>query len=157
MKEDLYRSKSLLIGRVIEGCNAKVEDDIKGLQGARILLEDGTYISTDKDGRWHADNITPGTHVVQLDKDSLPSNYEVMTCEANSRFAGRNYSQFVNIKGGTLWRADFYVQKRLFDSVSGAKEDTSKPEALPTSGANQREFSLVEKLPYNIEIGRAHV
>ena len=151
VKEELYRGKSLLIGRVIEGCNAKVEDDIKGLQGARILLEDGTYISTDKDGRWHADNIAPGTHVVQLDKDSIPSNYEVMTCEANSRFAGRNYSQFVNIKGGTLWRADFYVQKRLFDSVSGAKEDTSKLEALPTNGANQREFSLVEKLPYNIE------
>ena len=146
VKEDLYRSKSLLIGRVIEGCNAKVEDDIKGLQGARILLEDGTYISTDKDGRWHADNIKPGTHVVQLDKDSLPSNYEVMTCEANSRFAGRNYSQFVNIQGGTLWRADFYVQK-----IVGAKEDTSKPEALPTDGANQRQPSLVEKLPYNTE------
>ena len=146
VKEDLYRSKSLLIGRVIEGCNAKVEDNVKGLQGARILLEDGTYITTDKDGRWHADNIKPGTHVVQLDKDSLPSNYEVMTCEANSRFAGRNYSQFVNIQGGTLWRADFYVQR-----IAGAKEETSKPEALPTDGANQRQLSLVEKLPYTPE------
>ncbi len=146
VNEDLYRSKSLLVGRVIVGCNSKVEDDLVGLQGVRILLEDGTYITTDKDGRWHADNIRPGTHVVQLDKDSLPSNYEVMTCEANSRFAGRNYSQFVNIQGGTMWRANFYVQK-----IAGAKEDTSKPEALPTDGANQRQLQLIEKLPYNTE------
>lgn len=144
VREDLFRSKSLLVGRVIEGCPANIEEASKGLQGARILLEDGTYITTDKDGRWHADNIKPGTHVVQLDKDSLPNDIEVISCATNNRFAGRTYSQFVNIQGGTMWRADFYVQKK-----AGAKEDSGKPEALPTDGANQRAFQLVEKLPFN--------
>jgi uncharacterized repeat protein (TIGR01451 family) len=111
--EDLMRSKAILMGRVIVGgCDGSEKENEIGLQGARIVMENGTYILTDKDGKWHVDNITPGTHVVQLDKDSLPADYEVMTCEQNTRFAGRNYSQFVNVRGGTLWRADFHVRKK---------------------------------------------
>jgi uncharacterized repeat protein (TIGR01451 family) len=113
VREDLMRSRAILVGRVIIGsCDDSVTNDKDGLQNARIVLEDGTTILTDKDGRWHADNILPGTHVVQLDVDSLPANYEVATCEDNTRFAGRNYSQFVNVRGGSLWRADFHVQKK---------------------------------------------
>jgi uncharacterized repeat protein (TIGR01451 family) len=114
VREDLMRSRAILMGRVIIGsCDDRVDNDKDGLQNAQIILEDGTTILTDKDGHWHADNILPGTHVVQLDVDSLPTNYEVMTCEENSRFGGRNYSQFVNVRGGTLWRADFHVQKKV--------------------------------------------
>ena len=114
VREDLMRSRAILMGRVIIGsCDDRVDNDKDGLQNAQIMLEDGTTILTDKDGRWHADNIRPGTHVVQLDVESLPANYEVMTCEENSRFGGRNYSQFVNVRGGSLWRADFHVQKKV--------------------------------------------
>ncbi len=127
--EDLMRSRAILMGRVIIGsCDGKVDNDKDGLQNARIVLEDGTYILTDKDGRWHADNIRPGSHVVQLDTDSLTDDYEVVTCEKNSRFAGRNYSQFVNVRGGSLWRADFHVQKkavkemRLIQNLSALRE-----------------------------------
>jgi uncharacterized repeat protein (TIGR01451 family) len=113
VREDLYRNKAILIGRVIDGsCDDKVENDAKGLANARIVLQDGTYILTDKEGRWHIDNLRPGTHVVQLDLDSLPRDYEVLACEKNTRFAGRKYSQFVNLRGGSLWRADFHVQKK---------------------------------------------
>ncbi len=113
VREDLMRSRAILMGRVIIGsCDGRADNDKDGLQNARILLEDGTYILTDKDGRWHADNIRPGTHVVQLDLDSLTDDYEVVACEKNARFAGRNYSQFVNVRGGSLWRADFHVQRK---------------------------------------------
>ena len=132
VREDLYRNESILIGRVIDGsCDDEVGNDTKGLKGARVLLENGTQILTDKEGRWHMDNVRPGTHVVQLDLDSLPKNYEVMSCEKNSRFAGRTYSQFVNLQGGALWRADFHVQKkapialRLTQSI-GAKDVDEK-------------------------------
>jgi uncharacterized repeat protein (TIGR01451 family) len=112
VREDLYRNKAILIGRVIDGsCDDRVDNDLKGLANARIVLQDGSYILTDKEGRWHMDNLRPGTHVVQLDLDSLPKDYEVMDCEKNDRFAGSRYSQFVNLRGGTLWRADFHVQK----------------------------------------------
>jgi uncharacterized repeat protein (TIGR01451 family) len=116
--QDLYSDKALLVGRVIDGsCDDKVDNDVKGLANARILLEDGSYILTDQEGRWHMDNLRPGTHVVQLDLDSLPRDYEVVACEKNDRFAGRAYSQFVNLQGGTLWRADFYVHKKTPESV----------------------------------------
>jgi uncharacterized repeat protein (TIGR01451 family) len=113
VQDDLMRTRAILMGRVIIGsCDETVANDKDGLVGARILLEDGTYILTDKEGRWHADNIRAGTHVVQLDLESLPQDYEVMACEKNARFAGRAYSQFVNLQPGSLWRADFHVQKK---------------------------------------------
>ena len=120
VREDLNRSRAILMGRVIVGsCDDDVANDLVGLEKARIVLQDGTYILTDKEGRWHADNIRPGTHVVQLDLDSLPKGYEVVQCQDNSRFAGRNYSQFVNVKGGSLWRADFYVRRSGFSPTAG--------------------------------------
>jgi len=118
VQDDLFSQKALLIGRVIVGsCDDRVENDDKGLAGARVLLENGTYVITDREGRWHMDNISPGTHVVQLDLDSLPEDYEVVACEENTRFAGRSFSQFVNVRGGTLWRADFHVRKRPAESI----------------------------------------
>ncbi|MEQ1661546.1 MAG: hypothetical protein ABL877_02495 [Thiobacillus sp.] len=113
VREDLMRSRAILLGRVIIGsCDDKVNNDANGLAQARVVLQDGTAVLTDEHGRWHADNLRPGTHVVQLDLDSLPPDYEVVRCEKNSRFAGRSYSQFVNLRGGSLWRADFHVQKK---------------------------------------------
>jgi len=118
VREDLFRDKAILIGRVIVGsCDDKVENDDRGLANARVLLEDGRYVLTDREGRWHMDNIKPGTHVVQLDLDSLPEDYEVVACEQNTRFAGRSFSQFVNVRGGTLWRADFHVRKRAPEAI----------------------------------------
>jgi uncharacterized repeat protein (TIGR01451 family) len=114
VREDLFRNKTILIGRVIDGsCDDQVENDAKGLANARIVLQDGTYALTDKEGRWHIDNLRAGTQVVQLDLDSLPKDYEVASCEKNTRFAGRMYSQFVNLHPGALWRADFHVQKKV--------------------------------------------
>jgi uncharacterized repeat protein (TIGR01451 family) len=119
VREDLNRSRAILLGRVtqVESCENTTEDEQpgaakepRGLAGVRVLMQDGTYIVTDQEGRWHADNIRPGTHVVQLDETSLPKGVELQACEQNSRTGGRNFSQFVNLRGGTLWRADFRLK-----------------------------------------------
>ena len=129
VREDLYRNKTILLGRVIDGsCDDKVENDDRGLANARIVLENGTYILTDKEGRWHIDNLRPGTHVVQLDLDSLPRDYEVVACENNTRFAGRSYSQFVNLQPGTMWRADFHVRKKAPESVMITQTFSAEPD-----------------------------
>ena len=123
VREDLNRSRATLLGRVmqVESCEDTEGDagDEKGdlasqplgLKGVRVMLQDGTYIVTDHEGRWHADNLRPGTHVVQLDETSLPKGFELQACEQNSRTGGRNFSQFVNLRGGTLWRADFRLKR----------------------------------------------
>ena len=119
VREDLNRSRAILVGRVtqVESCEKTSEEEQagtanqpRGLAGVRVLMQDGTYIVTDQEGRWHADNIRPGTHVVQLDETSLPKSVELQACDQNTRTSGRNFSQFVNLRGGTLWRADFRLK-----------------------------------------------
>ena len=112
VREDLNRSRAILMGRVtqLESCDKTEGVEPLGLKGVRVMLQDGTYIVTDNEGRWHADNIRPGTHVVQLDEPSLPRGYVLENCDQNSRTGGRNFSQFVNVRGGSLWRADFRLK-----------------------------------------------
>ena len=84
--------------------------DIPGVQNIRLYLEDGRFVDTDENGMYHFEGLRPGTHVVQLDLASVPDGMEVFSCEKNTRFAGTPHSQFVDMQGGTLWRADFYLR-----------------------------------------------
>ncbi len=111
--EELMRSRAILMGQVvIEPNEAALLKERKGVKKVRIYMEDGRYALTDERGMYHFDNVTPGTHVVQLDLDTLPPQYEASLSHNNTRFAGRAWSQFVDIQGGTLWRSDFYVSEK---------------------------------------------
>lgn len=111
VQEDLNRSRAILMGQVTvaPSCEADAGDpqSRRPIAGVRLLLQDGTYVVTDSDGNWHIDNVRPGTHVVQVDTATLPPGLQLHACEDNSRTGGRDHSQFVNVRGGTLWRADF--------------------------------------------------
>lgn len=111
IQSDLMQNVNTVIGRVRVGCDAHSAAGSVDLSGVRILMEDGSYAVTDKDGRFHFQGVKNGTHVVQLDKASLPKGYAVEACEDNTRFAGRDYSQFVDLNGGTLWRANFHIKR----------------------------------------------
>lgn len=95
----------------LERGNVSVGTELDGVAGVRIYLEDGTYVITDKHGKYHIEAVQPGTHVVQLDLASLPPGMQVIACEENSRFAGSAYSRFVDIRPGGLWRVDFHVEQ----------------------------------------------
>ncbi|MFT7137745.1 MAG: putative repeat protein (TIGR01451 family), partial [Sulfitobacter sp.] len=127
VRSDLFSEKAFLIGKVVlETCpedetdstenvdaGADVEpEEMQGIPGVRIYLEDGSYVVTDENGSWHMEGIEPGTHIVQMDVDTLEERYEASPCNDNSRFSGSPYSQFVDVRGGALWRADFKVQDR---------------------------------------------
>ena len=109
--DDFFSSKSFLMGRVSTGaCDEHDGQGELAVEGVRILLEDGTFAGTDKQGQYHFEGVTPGVHVVQMDLDTLPEGYEAVSCVRNDRFAGRAFSQFVDLQGGTLWRADFHLR-----------------------------------------------
>jgi len=92
--------------------NNEINDDgEQGIADVRVYLEDGTFVITDKDGLYHFKAVDSGTHVVQLDVDSLPERYEVVTLN-NTRFAGRTFSQFVDVQGGGVWRSNFRLRQR---------------------------------------------
>ncbi len=115
--EDLFSSKSILMGRVIwDDCKADFDSPIEqrpGVQGVRIYMEDGTFVNTDSNGQWHIEGVKPGSHVVQLDVDSLPDYLEVVECSQTSRRAGTPFSEFVEVQGGTLWRTDFHLRQKI--------------------------------------------
>lgn len=114
LREDLFRSTSTLIGRVVEGSCARdsfAED--MGVAGVRVYLEDGRYAVTDEGGRFHFEGLDPGTHVVQMDTVSVPEYFDVVGCANQARFAGGADSQFVDLSRGALQRADFYLQRKL--------------------------------------------
>ena len=129
VKEDLFSSRTTVVGRVSPSGCATGDAAGDGLAGVRIYLEDGTYVVTDQQGMYHFEGLEAGTHVVQLDLETLPKEYELISCEENSRFAQTPFSQFVDLQGGTLWRADFYTKK--------------KPEAPPVKGSVGIELASV--------------
>ena len=115
VREDLLQSKAILIGQVFaSGCDAT---EAKGMPDVRVWLEDGTFVVTDAEGKYHIEGIEAGSHVVAVDAATVPASHELVLCENNTRFAGDPGSQFIDVKGGTLWRADFYVAPKP-DQVS---------------------------------------
>lgn len=117
VRDDLNRERIILAGRVtvVDSCRDDEKDDKTtlpvALSDVRVMLQDGTYVLTDKEGRWHIDNLRAGTHVVQIDETTMPQDFEYEACEQNTRTGGRNFSQFVNVRPGSLWRADFRYMK----------------------------------------------
>ncbi len=117
LREDLFRSKSTIVGRVSEqscDANQKWARDITpgiGVEGVRIYMETGAYALSDADGLFHFEGVSEGTHVVQVDEETLPKGFDIMTCEENTRYAGRAISKFVDVQGGGIWRANFYLKR----------------------------------------------
>ena len=99
----------------------------QGVGDVRLLLDDGTYTSSDPNGQFHFEKVCDGTHVVQLDLESLPPDTEAIPCIQNTRFAGRSFSQFVDVQGGTLWRTDFYLRRKPQAAIWRARGAATRP------------------------------
>ena len=143
VRDDLLRTRATLIGRVSEqACDGNQEwardiEDGLGVQGVRIYLETGEYAVSDKNGLFHFQGVRPGTHVVQLDEETLPTGFEPMLCEENTRMAGSMTSQFVDVQGGSLWRANFYLKRNA---------DYVEPEAAPEQAEPVAEYLSFDQL-----------
>lgn len=150
IKDPLLSGVFTIIGRVYDGDCTTPWDQLRGVANARVMLEDGTYVVTDADGQYHFEGVRPGTHVVQLDAETLPGGLEPVSCIENTRFAGRNFSQFVDVKGGGLWRADFHTRARTADV--GIRMQ-SRLDVVP-SGASQS-GAVVQGLTHRIDVNGA--
>ncbi|MEL6868665.1 MAG: OmpA family protein [Pseudomonadota bacterium] len=113
LREDLFRSRSTLIGRVVEAdCTAERFADDVGVAGVRIYLEDGQFVVTDEHGRFHMEGLEPGRHTVQMDNLTIPEWLELARCDDAPRFGRRADSQWVNLSAGLVERADFYLKRK---------------------------------------------
>ncbi len=147
LRDALMQGVATIIGRVVESPCHTPWDDLKGVSGVRLLMEDGTYVSTDRDGLYHVEGVRPGTHVVQIDLASLPEGYEPVSCIANTRFANRAFSQFVEVQGGALWRADFYLRPVAKAAAQPAAAPAQDGEAGLRLATTELEPVVTEQAP----------
>lgn len=106
----LFSDAMTIIGRVTEGNCGDPVSRRKGVAGVRLLLENGTFVVSDRDGLYHFEGVTSGRHVVQLDTASIPVTHEAVACDVDTRQAGSAISRFVEGDGGLLKRVDFQLR-----------------------------------------------
>jgi len=152
LREDLLRSSSTIVGRISEKSCDGEEDWARhvrrgiGVEGVRLYMETGAYVVSDPDGLFHFEGVTEGTHVVQVDKETLPQGYALMECENTTRYAGSIQSQFVDVKGGGIWRANFYLKQ------VGAKAEVVNEEVFNDAKEHKKyDTSWLESQSANID------
>jgi len=102
-------SDGFIVGKIFTDCNRNgVQDSGEiGVPGVRIYLEDGSYVITDSEGKYDFYGISAKTHVLKVDRTSLPIGSELVLI--SNRQAGDPNSRFVDLKRGELHRADFAI------------------------------------------------
>ncbi|MBI2728272.1 MAG: DUF11 domain-containing protein [Polaromonas sp.] len=76
-----------------------------GIPGVRLVMLDGSFFITDSEGKYSVCGVKPQTHVVKVDRTTLPKGSRMVP--SSNRNAGVGDSLFVDLKGGELARADF--------------------------------------------------
>lgn len=124
----LFSDAMTIIGRVTEGGCGDPAGHRKGVPNVRIMLEDGTFTVTDRDGLYHFEGVRRGRHVVQVDGNAIPRTHAPVACDVDTRQAGSATSRFVEGEGGVLKRVDFQLRR------TGAAAEMAEP--LPITVAD---------------------
>ena len=105
----IFENVSVIIGRVfIDQNNDRLQNYAEpGVEGVRLMLEDGTYVITDREGKYHFSGINSGMHVLRLDETTLPSG--MIPAVLDSQNAMNPLSRTVELRYGTLHKANFRV------------------------------------------------
>ncbi|MEO0548286.1 MAG: OmpA family protein [Pseudomonadota bacterium] len=105
--DGLLSDRAYLIGSVWADADGDgVRDELEvGLPGARVWLEDGTWVETDELGRYSLYGLQPGLRIARLDPETLPQGYNAH--RTTSRQLGDGEMRFVGLVAGDLHRADF--------------------------------------------------
>ena len=101
-----------------------------GVPGVKLVMETGAYAITDAEGKYSICPITPKTHVLKVDKKTLPTDACAGLVPSSNQNAGDGGSIFADVKNGELHRADFILatcsQKGL-DAIKARR--SAAPEA----------------------------
>lgn len=127
---DTIAARMTLVGRVATGPCTPGNEGV-GIPGVRVMLEDGSFAITDRDGRYHFEGLEPGTHVVAIAPATLPSGAKPIDCERSTRSSGSAISRFVIGQGGSLAVADFRALVPGFEAPSPAAASTATAAASP--------------------------
>jgi large repetitive protein len=107
----VFSNDGCIIGKVYVDCDGNSAQNNEsgsrelGIPGVRLIMLDGTQITTDNEGKYSICGVKAQTHVIKVDRTTLPKGSRLMP--SSNRNAGVGDSIFVDLKGGELARADF--------------------------------------------------
>jgi uncharacterized repeat protein (TIGR01451 family) len=107
----VFSNEGCIVGKVYSDCDGNhVQNNAGGsrelgIPGVRLVMLDGSYVVTDADGKYSVCGVKPQTHVIKVDRKTLPLGARLLP--SSNRNAGDGNSIFVDMKGGEMARADF--------------------------------------------------
>ncbi|RZJ24159.1 MAG: DUF11 domain-containing protein, partial [Haliea sp.] len=107
----VFSNEGCITGKVYVDCDGNAMQNNNGgnrevgIPGVRLVMLDGTFFITDPEGKYSVCGIRSQTHVVKVDRTTLPKGSRLVP--SSNRNAGVGDSLFVDLKGGELGRADF--------------------------------------------------
>jgi uncharacterized repeat protein (TIGR01451 family) len=109
VQSGVFTNRGIIFGKIFVDKNRdRVQDAGEpGIAGVRLYIEDGSYVITDSEGKFSFYGIKPGTHVVKLDRTTLPPHAKLEVL--NTRNAGDSGSVFVELKAAEMHKANFAV------------------------------------------------
>lgn len=140
VERGVMNTDGIIIGKVYHDINRdgiqQKEDGELGVAGVRIYMENGNFVVTDSEGKYNFYGVSAKTHVLKVDRTTLPHATEMVT--QSNRNAGDAGSRFVDLKYGELHRADFGIVGGMGDSterlntelVARSKSVSAKNDAL---------------------------
>ena len=107
----VFSNDGCIVGKVYVDCDGNhVQNNESGsrelgIPGVRLVMLDGSYVITDNEGKYSMCGVKPQTHVIKVDRSTLPKGSRLQP--SSNRNAGVGDSLFVDLKAGELARADF--------------------------------------------------
>ncbi|MES2911929.1 MAG: hypothetical protein V4718_11100 [Pseudomonadota bacterium] len=145
----VFSNEGCITGKVYVDCDGNAVQNNAGgsrevgIPGVRLVMLDGSFFITDSEGKYSVCGVKPQTHVVKVDRTTLPKGSRLVP--SSNRNAGVGDSLFVDLKGGELARADFIegsCSPEVLDQVKArrAQGGVTSPEtekALPLQIQNR--------------------
>jgi uncharacterized repeat protein (TIGR01451 family) len=105
----VFANRTIVIGKVFVDQNDNLLQDGSepGLAGVRLYLEDGTFVRTDREGKYHLEGLLPGMHTLRLDETTLPPGAKLGLIDSEQAF--NPASRFLDLRYGTMHKANFRV------------------------------------------------
>jgi uncharacterized repeat protein (TIGR01451 family) len=98
--------EACVLGKVFVDCNGNHVQDREelGIPGVRLVLQDGTFLTSDSEGKFSMCGLPPKSHVLRVDETTLPRGARLTT--SSNRNLGDAGSLWLDLKLGELHRAD---------------------------------------------------
>ncbi len=95
---------------MIVGALKLSKDENASLAGVRFYLDNGTFVHSDRQGKFHFDGVTLGSHVVSIDPASIFGRFVLQECQNDLNHMQSKTSAFVDTSTSHIQKVNFCVR-----------------------------------------------